>query len=122
MGYFSVTIFAATGIIVGWMVLRFNLKTYSIVRDIQRVAEREGTTWTFYGDPRRPFLFLFRPEKLIDLSDSIAVRVSKEALLDHRKHLWRSLLITWGIMIAGFVLSAGVPLGYALLGHNWHAR
>jgi hypothetical protein len=122
MEYFSVTIFAATGIIVGWVALRFNLKTYSLVRDIQRVAESEGTTWTFYGDPRRRFLFLFRPEKLLDLSDSVALRASKETLLDHRKHLWRLLLITWGIMIAAFVLSTGVPLGYALLGHNWHAR
>jgi hypothetical protein len=122
VNYLSVIVFALTAIIIGLMVLRFNLRTYSLVRDIRRVAEREGTTWSFYGDPQRHLLFLFRPEKLIDPSDGIALRSSKETLLDHRKRLWPTLLITWGIMIAGFVLSTGVPLGYALLNQNRRAR
>ncbi len=115
MSYVLGMIFAATAIIVGFMVLRFNLKTYSLVRDIQRVAKCEGTTWSFYGNPQRTFLFLLQPEKLIGSSDSVALRSSKENLLDHRKRLWPTLLITWGIMIGGFVLLAGVMLGHALL-------
>lgn len=122
MGYFPVIILTATAIIVASMVVRFNLKTYSLVRVIQRTAEREGTTWSFYRNPQRTVSFLLRPEKLIGLSDSVALSTSKQALLDHRKRLWRTLLITWGIMFAGFFLSAGVPLGYALLVHHWHAR
>jgi hypothetical protein len=118
VSYFPVIVLVATVAIAGLLGLRFNLKTYSLVRDIQRVAEREGTTWGFYSDPQRPFLFLLRPEKLIGSSDSFALRASKEMLLDHPKRLWRALFIIWGIMIGGFVLSFGVPVGYALLSQN----
>jgi hypothetical protein len=116
MSHVPLIAFIAAAFIAGALAVRFNVRTYRLVRDIQRVAEHEGTTWTFYGDPQRTVAFLFRPGQLVDSSDSIALRACKESLLTHRRSLGRTLVITWAIMIVGFVLAVGLPLlSYAIL-------
>ena len=83
--------------------IRFNLKTFRIVKQIQQQAASEGLQWEFWGRRDRKRQFLFRPADLIGPNDSVALCNSKQLLVAHRQTMWRCVLLGWGIMLGTLV-------------------
>ena len=108
-------VFVVTGLVVFFLVGRFNIKTFLCVRAIQEIATRQGSTWDFWGNPERMSAFVLRPEKLRNSLDSEEMSAAKKRLLDHRKTMWRAIFTGWAIMLLGFICAIAVPIATALL-------
>jgi hypothetical protein len=98
--------FPAVGFVFGCMcaallVLRYNLRTAVLVREVQAAANSEGRDWEFWGDPRRVRAFVWDPSKLLDVSDSPAIHTSKLRLLRHRRTVRYWLLAACMLAVAG---------------------
>ena len=96
------------------LVLRYNLRTAVLVKNIQAIALSEGRTWAFWGDPHTVQAFVWSPSHLIHAADSPAIRASKAHLLQHRGTLWRWLFAACAFAIAGPALGI---LAMVLLAH-----
>ena len=87
------------------VVVRFNLKTSLIAKQIKKLAASEGKEWEFWGQPDQLRKFLFRPSAIIEPNDSIAICTAKQSLVAHRQTMWRSLFLGWGIVLVTVVSS-----------------
>jgi hypothetical protein len=85
------------------VVIRFNLITWRIAKQIKDQAASEGKEWELFGRPDRMRQFLFRPSALIEFNDSIAMAHAKQLLIAHRKAMWRNVFLGWGIMLGTVV-------------------
>jgi len=85
--------------------LRFNLRTFALVKNIQDAYAVEGRVWPFWTDSSRRLKFVLRPNDLLDSGDSPRIRVAKEQLLRHRKTAGSNLLLGMGSMLLGVALA-----------------
>ncbi len=112
----SLIVFLATVIVVFFLVGRFQIQTYLLVKKIQFVAKRQGATWDFWTDHARLSAFVFSPEQLLASSDTEEMASTKRQLLHHRNGMRRALLLMGAIMLLGFVVGIGIPLARAIVG------
>jgi hypothetical protein len=72
--------------------LKFNLRTARLVQAVQRAAMMTNQTWQFWSDRRLLLAFVFRPNALLDPSDTHEIRQEKTKLIEHRTALGGTLL------------------------------
>lgn len=104
---------------VGAMVvaLRFNLKTQRIVNQVHEVSLDEGCNWQFWKNYRHILLFIFKPNLLIESSDSQDLVKAKSELIDHAKMVRATVLYVCLFIIAGIAAAVAVPITVALFIH-----
>jgi hypothetical protein len=109
----TLLVFIATGITVLFIGCKFNRTTYLLVKHIQGVAQRQGEQWAFWRNHARMTAFVLAPESLLSSSDTAEMAAAKGELLSHRKTLKRTLFLTLGIMLLGFIAAIAVPVAIA---------
>jgi hypothetical protein len=109
----TLLVFIATGITVLFIGFRFNRNTYSRVKRIQSVAQRQGEQWSFWRNHARMIAFVLAPESLLSSSDTTEMAAAKGELLVHRRTLRRTLFLTFGIMLLGFIVAVALPVAIA---------
>ena len=98
------------------VVVRFNLETWRIAKNIKEQAAAEGAEWEFFGRRDRMRQFLFHPSALIEPNDSAPLLRYKQLLIAHRQTMWRRVFFGWGIMLATIACIALFLIGLARFG------
>ena len=114
----TLLVFIVTCIAVLFIGFKFNRNTYIHVKHIQSVAQRQGEQWAFWRNHARMVAFVLAPESLRNPSDTAEMAAAKGELLAHRKTLSRTLFLTFGIMLLGFIAAVAVPAAIAFRAAN----
>jgi hypothetical protein len=86
-----------------FLIIRFYIKTAVLIKKIHSACRADGVLWKFWGDTEQMIFFAFMPDKLINQNDSERIIKEKQALLAHRKSMWRTIYLCWAIMGAAFI-------------------
>jgi hypothetical protein len=91
------------------VVIWFNVRTWQLVRLIQAQYGQGKEAWDFWSDRSLQLTFVLRPHLLMDGTETSEVLHAKQALIDHRLKMWKSLSLALALFVAGMIGAVTIP-------------